>query len=68
MYTIVLILGVVGIAGYCLRCNFRRAWYVLRTGKENPDWEKLGRDYFIAPWEKRRFEQRKAVKVAELPG
>jgi len=25
---------------------------MLRTGAENPDWEKLGGDYFIAPWEK----------------
>jgi hypothetical protein len=32
-----------------------------------PDWEKLGADYFIAPWEKKRFAQKKAAKVAELP-
>jgi hypothetical protein len=64
MYIIMAILGVVILAGYCLRWNFRRAWYVLRTGDDNPDWQKLGGDYFIAPWEKRRFEQRKAVKAA----
>jgi len=32
---------------YLLRRNFRRAWYVLRTGDENPDWEKLGAEYFL---------------------
>ena len=37
-----------------------RAWYVLRTGDENPDWEKMGADYFIAPWERKRFAQKKA--------
>ncbi len=39
---------------YVKRHGFRRAWYVLRTGAENPDWEKLGGDYFVADWEKRR--------------
>ena len=67
MYTIIVILGVVALVGYFLRWNFRRAWYVLRTGDENPDWEKLGDDYFIAPWERRRFEEREAAKVSELP-
>jgi hypothetical protein len=63
MYTIIVILGVVALVGYFLRWNFRRAWYVLRTGDENADWEKLGADYFIAPWEKRRFEEKKAGKT-----
>ena len=62
MYTIIVILGVVALVGYFLRWNFRRAWYVLRTGDENPDWEQLGADYFIAPWEKKRFEAKKAGK------
>jgi len=61
MYTIIVILGVVALVGYFLRWNFRRAWYIIRTGAENPDWEKLGADYFIAPWEKRRFEEKKAA-------
>jgi hypothetical protein len=61
MYTIIVILGVVALVGYFLRWNFRRAWYVLRTGDENPDWEKLAADYFIAPWEKKRFEKKKAA-------
>ena len=46
--------------GYAKRYGFRRAWYILRTGAEEPDWEKLGADYFIAPWERRRFEKKKA--------
>ena len=68
MYTIIAILGVVALVGYFLRWNFRRAWYVLRTGDENPDWENLGARYFIAPWEMRRFEKKKAGKAPELPG
>jgi len=68
MYTIIITLAVVGLVGYFLRWNFRRAWYIIRTGDENPDWEKLGGDYFIAPWEKRRFEKKKAGKVPESPG
>jgi hypothetical protein len=63
MYTIIIILGVVALVGYFLRWNLRRAWYVLRTGDENPDWEKLGADYFIAPWEKKGFERKKAGKI-----
>jgi len=39
--------------GYAKRHGFRRAWYALRTGDEEPVWETLGADYFIAPWEKR---------------
>jgi hypothetical protein len=31
---------------------------VLYTGNENPDWEKLGAEYFIASWERRRFHAR----------
>ncbi len=46
-------IGVAVILGYLLRRNFRRAWYVLRTGDEHPDWEKLGGDYFVAGWERR---------------
>jgi hypothetical protein len=32
-----------------------------------PDWEKLGADYFIAPWERRRFMRRRAAKLASAP-
>jgi hypothetical protein len=45
------------------RHGFRRAWYIIRTGAEKPDWEKLGGDYFIAPWEKKGFERKKAGKI-----
>ena len=31
------------VVAYFLRRNFRRAWYVLRTGDEHPDWEKFRR-------------------------
>jgi hypothetical protein len=27
----------------------------------------MGADYFIAPWEKKRFAQKKATRVADLP-
>ena len=30
---------------YFLRRNFRRAWYMLRTGDEHPDWEKLSQGF-----------------------
>ena len=66
MYAIIGILGVVVLVGYFLRRNFRRFWHVLCTGDESPDWEKLGADYFIAPWERKRFMREKAAKVAEL--
>jgi hypothetical protein len=45
--------------------------YILRTGAENPDWEKLGGDYFVADWEKRgpknsaMEEEAKARNVSE---
>jgi hypothetical protein len=58
----VALLGVTAF-GYVKRHGFRRAWYILRTGAEQLDWEKLGARYFIAPWEKRRFEKKKAGKT-----
>ncbi len=57
MFTIVVIVVPVCVLVYVLRRNFRRAWYVLRTGDEHPDWDKLGADYFVAPWEKRRMNR-----------
>jgi hypothetical protein len=58
-----LALVALGVAafGYVKRHGFRRAWYIIRTGAENPDWEKLGAEYFIAPWERQRFETKKAA-------
>jgi hypothetical protein len=64
---IIVILGVVVLVGYFLRWNFRRAWHVLRTGDETHDWEKLGADYFIAPWERKRFSQKKAGTGVSAP-
>ena len=46
--------GVAGFGGFAGKTGF--AW----TGDENPDWEKMGADYFIAPWERKRFAQKKA--------
>lgn len=62
-----IIIIVIALAGYALRRNLRRFWHVLYTGDLEPDWEKLGADYFIAPWERKRFERKKAAKAAELP-
>ncbi len=53
MFTTIIIVAIVFVVVYFLRRNFRRAWYVLRTGDEHPDGEKLGGDYFLASWEKR---------------
>jgi hypothetical protein len=62
MLQLVFWIGVVALVGYFLRRNFRRAWYVVRTGDANPDWEKLGGDYFIAPWERKRALKNSAEK------
>jgi len=61
---IIIIVIALALLGYVLRWNFRRFWHVLYTGDENPDWEKMGADYFIAPWEKKGFGQKKAAKAA----
>jgi len=53
MLTYIFVAIAIVVVAYVKRHGFRRAWYILRTGAENPDWEKLGGDYFIAPWEKR---------------
>ena len=62
MLTTIIIVIALALLGYALRWNFRRFWHVLYTGDENPDWEKMGADYFIAPWERKRFAQKKAAK------
>src|SRR5437870_10930533 len=67
----IIIVAAACVVAYFLRRNFRRAWYVLRTGDEHPDWEKLGGDYFIAPWERRGLkgpalnEEANAKRVSE---
>ena len=53
MLTYILVAIAIVVFAYVKRHGFRRAWYILRTGAENPDWEKLGGDYFLASWEKR---------------
>jgi len=61
MFKTIIIVAVVCAVVYFLRRNFRRAWYVLCTGNEHADWEKLGGDYFVADWE-RRGPKNSAVK------
>jgi len=53
MFKAIIIVAAGCMLVYLLRRNFRRAWYVLRTGDENPDWEKLGAEYFVASCERR---------------
>jgi hypothetical protein len=55
------------VVGYVLRRNFRRFWYVLLTGDEHPDWEKLGGDYFVASWEKRSMKSSASKEKANMP-
>jgi hypothetical protein len=62
LITIIIVIAL-ALLGYVLRWNFRRFWHVLYTGDMEHDWEKLGAEYFIAPWEKRRFAQKKAAKA-----
>ena len=65
MFTTIIIVAIVCVVVYLLRRNFRRAWYVLRTGDENPDWEKLGGDYFVSDWEKQRMKRSSQEKEAK---
>ena len=65
MLTYILVVIVIAILAYVKRHGFRRAWYILRTGAENPDWEKLGGDYFLASWEKRRRTKSAAKEEAK---
>jgi hypothetical protein len=67
MFKEIIILAVVCVLVYLLRRNFRRAWYVLRTDDENPDWEKLGGDYFVASWEKRSPKNSAVKEEAKAP-
>ena len=62
MLITIIIVVALALLGYALRRNFRRFWHVLYTGDMEPDWDKLGADYFVAPWEMRRFAQKKAAK------
>jgi hypothetical protein len=43
----------------------RKAWYILRTGAENPNWEKFGADHFLASWEKRGSPKKDTLKTPD---
>ncbi len=59
MWKSILIVAVLVVVAYVKRHGFRRAAYVLWTGNEHPDWDKLGSDYYLATWEKRGWEKRR---------
>ena len=61
MFKAIIIVAAACMLVYLLRRNFRRAWYVLRTGDDHPDWEKLGGDHYLADWERKlwKFPPRK---------
>ena len=63
MFKTIIIVAIVCVVVYFLRRNFRRAWYVLRTGDEHPDWGKLGGGYFVADWEKRGSAKKEASQT-----
>jgi len=67
LISIIIIVAAGCVLAYFLRRNFRRAWYVLRTGDEHPDWEKLGGDYFVADWEKRGPKNSAVKEEAKAP-
>ncbi len=67
MLITIIIVVALALLGYVLRRNFRRFWHVLYTGDMEPDWEKLGADYFIAPWEMRRMKDARKEKEAGAP-
>ncbi len=46
MSKLALIVVIVGAAGYLFRRNFRRMFYVLWTGDENPDFEALEEKWY----------------------
>ncbi len=65
MLTYILVTIAIVVFAYVKRHGFRRAWYILRTGAENPDWEKLGGDYFLASWEKRGSAKKEVPNISE---
>ena len=64
LITIIIVVALT-LLGYVLRRNFRRFWHVLYTGDEEPDWDKLGADYFVADWERRFWKLSAGKKEAE---
>jgi hypothetical protein len=67
MLITIIIVVALALLGYVLRRNFRRFWHVLCTGDEDPDWEKLGGDYFVADWERRFWKLPAGKKEAKTP-
>jgi hypothetical protein len=68
MLIYILVAIAIVVFAYVKRHGFRRAWYILRTGEKNPDWEKLGGDYFLASWEKRDFAKKESAKSPNVLG
>ena len=67
MLTAIIIVTLLLLLGYVLRRNFRRFWHVLRTGDEDPDWERLGGDHYIASWERKFWKLPAGKKEAGAP-
>jgi hypothetical protein len=67
MLITIIIVVALALLGYVLRRNCRRFWHVLYTGDMEPDWEKLGGNYFIADWERRFWKLSAGKKEAETP-
>jgi hypothetical protein len=68
MWKSIIIVAVLVVFAYVKRHGFRRAAYVLWTGIEHPDWDKLGSDYYLASWEKTDWakRQRKTPEGGEV--
>ena len=54
------------VAVYLLRRNFRRAFYVLRTGDEHPDWEAIYRRWYKEKWLEFFLKDGKKLKSAPV--
>lgn len=54
MLTFSIIIAVLVVGGYLLRKNFRRSFYVLWTGDENPDWDALEQKWYGEEGEQRK--------------
>jgi hypothetical protein len=54
MLTFSIIIAVLVVGGYFLRKNFRRSFYVLWTGDENPDWDALEQKWYGEEGEQRK--------------
>jgi hypothetical protein len=69
MLSTIIIVVALAMLGYVLRRNCRRFWHVLYTGDMEPDWDKLGDDYFVADWERSFWNLpagKKAAKTSDV--